>query len=66
MAIWPASRKGELIMAWIFSIGLMIASIVFKNDMALIASGLFAIAGSIEIWLNQLATAIKNNKDKKD
>ena len=53
-------------MAWIFSVGLMIASVVFKNDMALIASGLFAIAGSIEIWLNQLATAIKNNKDKKD
>ena len=66
MAIWPASKKGELIMGWVFSVCLMIASIVFKNDMALIASGLFAIAGSIEIWLNQIAIAIKNNKDKKD
>lgn len=53
-------------MAWIFSIGLFIGSLIFKNDAALIASGLFAIAGSIEIWLNKIAVSIEKNKDKKD
>ena len=52
-------------MGWVFSIGLLIGGLIFKNNAAFIASGLFAISGSISIWLNTIASVIEKDKDKK-
>ena len=52
-------------MGWVFSVGLLIGGLIFKNNAAFIASGLFAISGSISIWLNTIASAIEKDKDKK-
>ena len=53
-------------MGWVFSVGLLIGGLIFKNNAAFIASGLFAISGSISIWLNTIASAIEKDKDKKN
>ena len=53
-------------MGWVFSVGLLIGGLIFKNNAAFIASGLFAISGSISIWLNTIASAIEKDKDKKE
>ena len=53
-------------MGWIISIGLLFGGLIFKNDAAFIASGLFAISGSISIWLNTIASVIEKDKDKKE
>ena len=52
-------------MGWVLSIGLLIGGLIFKNNAVFIASGLFAISGSISIWLNTIASAIEKDKDKK-
>ena len=44
-------------MGWIFSIALFVAWCITGNDIALIASGVFAIAGEIGIVAVRIKTA---------
>lgn len=47
-------------MGWLFSIALFVLACVHGNDIFLITSGLFAIAGAI----GSVATMIKSNAEK--
>lgn len=45
-------------MGWLISIPLMIAGLIVKNDVIIITSGLFAIAGG----LGEIASKLKKDK----
>lgn len=55
-------------MGWLISIALLFIWLVTggEKDMILISSGIFAISGSISIWLHDISKNILNLKKEKD
>jgi hypothetical protein len=50
-------------MGWIFSVATLIAGLIVKNDSLLIASGLFAIAGSVAFAFTKVKIELIKPKD---
>ena len=50
-------------MGWIFCIATLIAGLVMKSDAMIVASGLFAIAGSIAFAFVKLKIVIEKTKE---
>lgn len=51
-------------MGWVVAIGLLVASLIVKNTLMMVAAGLFAIAGSISLTsVQKKPEQTENNKE---